>query len=164
MNCQLSIIMIEKGFPPKPTLKDFRLPNEEKIWRNSLAVQLLGLWASTAGGPGLIAGQGTKIPKGQHGQKNRRKLEASFQKRTRATNSNEFAYGTIVSWKTVTQYHQHLRTHPRDSYLGKLTTKYVKSQLLKNALGRKKEENVDPRKQEIQYGRKGERFPKMPVA
>ena len=64
----------------------------------------------------------------------------------------------------MTQYHQHLRTHPRDSYLGKLTTKYVKSQLLKNALGRKKEENVDPRKQEIQYGRKGEGFPKMPVA
>ena len=30
--------------------------------RNSLAVQWLGLWALTARGPGLIPGQGTKIP------------------------------------------------------------------------------------------------------
>ena len=29
---------------------------------NSLAVQWLGLWASTAGGVGSIPGQGTKIP------------------------------------------------------------------------------------------------------
>ena len=29
---------------------------------NSLAVQWLGLWASTAGGTGLIPGRGAKIP------------------------------------------------------------------------------------------------------
>ena len=33
---------------------------------NSLAVQWLGLRASTAGGPGLIPGQGTKIPQASH--------------------------------------------------------------------------------------------------
>ena len=32
-----------------------------KIWGNSLEVQWLGLWTSTAGGSGLIPGGGTKI-------------------------------------------------------------------------------------------------------
>ena len=97
--------------PSKAHLKRFQITQyKEKIWRNSLAVQLLGLWASTAGGPGLIAGQGTNIPKGQHGQKKRR-LEGSSPKRTRATSSNEFAYGTIISWKTESQYHQHFKEH-----------------------------------------------------
>ena len=38
---------------------------------NSLVGRWLGLSAYTAGGTGLITGQGTKIPQGaQHGQKN----------------------------------------------------------------------------------------------
>ena len=41
-----------------------------RIWGNSLAVQGLGLHASTAGSRGQIPGQGIKIPHAtQHGQK-----------------------------------------------------------------------------------------------
>ena len=40
---------------------------------NSLVVQWLGLGAFTAEGPGLIPGQGTKIPQvTQHGQKKKK--------------------------------------------------------------------------------------------
>ena len=42
---------------------------------NSLGVQWLGLQASTAGGPGSIPGQGTKILHApQHSQKKKKKL------------------------------------------------------------------------------------------
>ena len=41
---------------------DSPLKNNKKFG-NSLAVQWLGLYASTAGGPGSIPGQGTKIPR-----------------------------------------------------------------------------------------------------
>ena len=43
--------------------------NETKISRNSLEVQGLGFSTVTAGGPGLLPGQGTKILQAvQHGQ------------------------------------------------------------------------------------------------
>ena len=48
---------------------------------NSLAVQWLGLWASTAGGLGLIPGQGTKIPQAAwHGQKKGEKKDFQREK------------------------------------------------------------------------------------
>ena len=95
-------------------------------------VQWLGLHASTAGGPGSIPGQGTKILQAQHGQKNTkqtnkqkkpkkpkqakkkktpRRSEASSQKSIRAKNSNALANGTTGRWKTVDQYHQHFEEH-----------------------------------------------------
>ena len=44
-----------------------------KVLRNSLAVQWLGLSTSTAEGPGLIPGQGNKIPQATwHSQKRER--------------------------------------------------------------------------------------------
>ena len=48
---------------------------------NSLAVQWLGLCASTAGGMGSIPGQGTKIPQAEQGSQKKRHCngnEASF--------------------------------------------------------------------------------------
>ena len=47
------------------------------ILGNSLAVQWLGLWASTAGGTGSIPGQGTNMPHAmRHSQKKKRKKKA----------------------------------------------------------------------------------------
>ena len=45
-------------------IQEFRDPPPFKRWSlgNSLAVQWLGLWASTTGGTGSIPGRGTKIP------------------------------------------------------------------------------------------------------
>ena len=46
----------------------------KKITGTSLAVQWLGLWASTAGDMGLIPGRGTKIPHAAwHGQKKKKR-------------------------------------------------------------------------------------------
>ena len=55
-----------------------RRPNPQSKWvprvhqGTSLAVQWLGLCTSTAGGPGLIPGPGTKIPQAMHSQKKKR--------------------------------------------------------------------------------------------
>ena len=56
----------------------FQFCQMKSSW-DSLAVQWLGLCASTAGGMGLIPGQGTEILQAtQHGQKQKKKKEEEF--------------------------------------------------------------------------------------
>ena len=61
--------------PPNKSFIPFsKLRYNSHIIGNSLAVQWLGLRASTAGGMGSIPGWGTKIPQApRHGQKTKQK-------------------------------------------------------------------------------------------
>ena len=65
----------------------------------SLAVQWLGLGASTAGGPGSIPGQGTKIPQAaRRGQKNKQKQRRNRKGRRGLGNGTGLA--TNRKWQT----------------------------------------------------------------
>ena len=71
-------------------LNGILLNNKKKLTTgNSLAVHWLGLWASTAGGPGLIPGQGTKVLQATWRGRKKKKRKKKKKKLTNIHNMDE---------------------------------------------------------------------------